>query len=273
MQWLNNINKCDIVLYAQDQNSQWYVDSGCSRHMTGDISKCVTLDEKKTGNVTFGNDKVGRIKGKWTVILNNGRGKAQDVLFTDGLKHNLLSVSQICDKGCEVLFRDQYCELRSITTGKNLVKGFQIKINVYIMKDESEGRYIRKIDESWLWHRRLGHLNFDHIIKLSKKKAVRDFNATKKPKNTICKSCQMGQKTCTSFKAKDQLSTNKPLLLVHMGLCRPSRTNTLGGESYFMLIIDDFSRLTWVEFLRYKSEAFEKFKIFKTLVEIKLDVN
>ena len=73
--------------------------------MTGDRKKFITFDEKKFRNVTFGNDKSGKIKGKGSIILDNGRGKAQDVLFVDGLKANLLSVSQMCDKGCEVLFR------------------------------------------------------------------------------------------------------------------------------------------------------------------------
>ena len=73
--------------------------------MTRDISKFVSLDEKKSRNVTFVNNKAKKIKGKGTFSLNNGKQKAQDVLFVDGLKQNLLSVSQMCDKGCEVLFR------------------------------------------------------------------------------------------------------------------------------------------------------------------------
>ena len=93
--------------------------------MTGDRSKFVTFDENKSWNVTFGNDKVGKIKGKGSVSLNNGRGKAQDVLFLDRLKANLLSVSQICDKGYEALFRAQDCEVRSSTTGKSFIKGVQ----------------------------------------------------------------------------------------------------------------------------------------------------
>ena len=88
----------------------------------------------------------------------------------------------------------------------------------------------------------------------------------KKPPNTICKSYQLGKQTRTSFKNKD-VSTSRPLQLVHMDLCGPLRTNAPGGESYFMLIIDDFTILTWVEFLKYKSEAIEKFKIFKELAE------
>ena len=69
------------------------------------------------------------------------------------------------------------------------------------------------------------------------------------------------------FKDKDQMSTSKPLKLVHMDLCGPLRTNAPSGESYFTLIIEDFFKLTWVTFLIYKFEAFEKFKIFKALEE------
>ena len=91
--------------------------------MTRDRSKFVTFDEKKSRNVTFGNDKAGKIKGKGLVSLNNGRGEAQYVLFVDGLKLNLLNISQMCDKGCKVLFRAQYCEVRSITARNTLIRG------------------------------------------------------------------------------------------------------------------------------------------------------
>ena len=56
-QWKKKVNKCDLALTARDLKSQWYLDSGCSKHMTGDRNKFITFDEKKTGNVTFGNDK------------------------------------------------------------------------------------------------------------------------------------------------------------------------------------------------------------------------
>ena len=60
--------------------------------MSGDKSKFLSLSENKSGNVTFGNDAPGKIKGKGMVKLSNGKGKSQDMLFVDGLKHNLLSV-------------------------------------------------------------------------------------------------------------------------------------------------------------------------------------
>ena len=61
-QWKKKVNKCDLALTAQDLKSQWYLDSGCSKYMTGDRSKFITLDEKKSSNVTFSNDKSGKIK-------------------------------------------------------------------------------------------------------------------------------------------------------------------------------------------------------------------
>jgi hypothetical protein len=81
------------VLSYQRQKYTWYIDSGCSSHMTGDKSKFLLLKENKSGIVTFSNDAPGKIKGKGQVILSNGRIKAKDVLFVDGLKNNLLSVS------------------------------------------------------------------------------------------------------------------------------------------------------------------------------------
>ena len=104
-----------------------------------------TFDENKPGNVTFGNDKAGKIKGKGSVNLDNGRGKAQDVLFVDGLKENLLSVSEMCCKGCEVIFKAQDCEVRSSTTGKTLIKGVRTKGNVYVVKEENEACQLRKL--------------------------------------------------------------------------------------------------------------------------------
>jgi transposase InsO family protein len=83
----------------------------------------------------------------------------------------------------------------------------------------------------------------------------------------MCKPCQVGKLTRTQFKSKSSTSTEKTLQLVHMDLCGPSRQEGTGKENYFMLIIDDYSTITWVAFLKEKTEAFEKFKKFKALTE------
>jgi hypothetical protein len=85
------------MLSSQKKKNPWYIDSGCSKHMMGDISKFLTLSDNKSGNVTFGNDAPGKVKGKGIVNLCNRKRKAQDVFLVEDLKHNLLSVSQVCD--------------------------------------------------------------------------------------------------------------------------------------------------------------------------------
>lgn len=77
----------------------------------------------------------------------------------------------------------------------------------------------------------------------------------------------MNKQKKTSFKFKDKLSSSKHLQLIHMDLCGPSKIEEPRGEPYFMLVIDDYSRLTWVAFLRNYSEEFEKFKAFKAFTE------
>jgi hypothetical protein len=89
--------KRGLILLAKKKKDPWYIDSGCSKHMNGDKDNFMPISKIKTGNVTFGNDEPGKIKGKGMVNLSNGKGKSQDVFLVDGLKHNFLSVSQMCD--------------------------------------------------------------------------------------------------------------------------------------------------------------------------------
>jgi hypothetical protein len=93
--------------------------------MTGDKSKFLSLSERKSGNVTFGNDAPGKIKGKGMVSLSNGKGKDQDVFFVDGLKHNLLSVNQVCDIGCKVFFISKDCKIQSMNLGQLVAKSIR----------------------------------------------------------------------------------------------------------------------------------------------------
>jgi hypothetical protein len=104
-----------------------------------------------------------------------------------------------------------------------VAKGIRTENNVYVLKENREECHLRKHDESWLWHRRLGHLNFDHLIKLKNLKAVKDLSKISKPQDLVCKPCQVGKQNRTQFKSKSFTSREKPLQLVHMDLCGPSR--------------------------------------------------
>ena len=116
----------------------------------------------------------------------------------------------------------------------------------------------------------MGHINFYNLVKISKKEAVKEMIEISKPKNTLCENCPQGKQTKTKFKSKEY-STKKPLDIVHTDLCGPTRTKGLNCEQYFMLLVDDYTRMTTVFFLKNKSEAFENFKIYKEMVENEMD--
>lgn len=112
-----------------------------------------------------------------------------------------------------------------------------------------------QIDESWLWNKRMGHIIFDNLVKVRKKKLVRDIPKIIKPLDLIFKQCQHGKKTKMCFKG-NEYSTSKPLELVHTNLCGITRTKSLQREYYFILIINYYTRMTRVYFLKQKLESF-----------------
>eukprot|EP00253_Pinus_taeda_P027919 PITA_27919 len=182
--------------------------------MTGDKEKLESYTTLEKGKkVSFGNDTPAAIKGKCIAQLKE-KFKAGNVLYVDGLKHNLLSVSQMCDNGTEVIFRSDGCSVRDIDTGKAVIKGKRTPNNLYIFEEGEQQCYLSKNDEHWLWHRRLGHLSFSKIRKACKYQAVCGLPDIKILDNTMCKSCQFGKQTRTNFLEKEGLAS-KPLKLVH----------------------------------------------------------
>jgi hypothetical protein len=127
-----------------------------------------------------------------------------------------------------------------------------------------------KEDESWLWHRRMGHIHFDNLVKVKKREAVREMPQITKPTNTLCKHCQQGKKTKIGFKSKEY-TTTRPLEIVHNDIAGPNTTKGLKGEKYFMLLVDDYTKMTAIFFLKNKSEGFENFKIYREMVENEMD--
>jgi len=88
----------------------WYLDSGCSKHMSGDKSKFVNINFKQEGHVTYGDNNKGKILGRGTIGDKNNF-LVHDVLYVEGLKHSLLSINQLCDKGYQVTFKPNSCKI------------------------------------------------------------------------------------------------------------------------------------------------------------------
>ena len=121
-----------------------------------------------------------------------------------------------------------------------------------------------QIDQRWLWHRGMGHLNFDNLVKISKKRTIRDMQMIVKPLDPICKQCQHGMNTRVTFKTKDYSTSKK---FIHTDHCGPTKTKSWQSEHCFMIFIDDYTIMPRVSFLKKKIEAFDIFKVSKGLLE------
>jgi hypothetical protein len=140
-----------------------------------------------------------------------------------------------------LIFDSQKCEIRSEKYGRMITTTLRTPNNIYILDEVKEEKCcMGQIDQSWIWHKRMGHINVDNLVKISKKKDVRDIPLIVKPPYPICKHCQHGKKSRVNFKTKENSNLN-PLQLIHTDLCVPTRTNNLQGEHYFMLLINDYS--------------------------------
>ena len=119
----------------ETKRSSWYIDSGCTSHMTGDKTKLSNLKNFNGGSVKFGNNVNAKIVGKGHVILNGGKISCDNVLYVDGLKHDLLSVSQLCKDGHKVTFSEKGCIIRSVETGKLIGTGKRNSYNLYVLSE------------------------------------------------------------------------------------------------------------------------------------------
>ena len=120
--------------------------------------------------------------------------------------------------------------------------------------------------EEWLWHLRLGHLNFTSLKMLASKKMVKGMPHIDHP-DEVCESCVLSKHHRSSFAKEVNWKAKRPLELVHTDVCGPITPMSTGQNRYFLTFIDDFSRKTWIYFLKRKSEVFNCFKDFKAIVE------
>ncbi|GJV61226.1 retrovirus-related pol polyprotein from transposon TNT 1-94 [Tanacetum coccineum] len=236
----------------------WYLDSGCSKHMTGNRSKLKNFMEKFIRTVRFRNDHFGAIMGYGDYVI--GDSVISRVYYVEGLGHNLFSVGQFCDSDLEVAFRKHTCFVRDIN-GADLLKGSRstnlYTISIDDMMKSSPICLLSKASKSksWLWHRRLNHLNFGTINDLARKDLVRGLPRLKFEKDHLCSACQLGKSKKFSHKPKSENTNMEVLHTLHMDLCGPMRVQSIKGKKYILVIVDDYSRFTWVKFLRSKDET------------------
>nr|GEV19783.1 hypothetical protein [Tanacetum cinerariifolium] len=249
---------------SKSLNVRGYCDSGCSRQMTDNISYLSEYEPYDGGYVSFGQGG-GKITGKG--IIKTGKLEFENVYFVKDLKYNLFSVSQICDNKNSVLFTDSEC----IVLGKD----FKLKddTNVLLMTPRQHNMYSIDLnnivphknltclvaktsaDESMLWHRRLGHLNFKTMNNLVRHSLVKGLPSKCFENDHTCVACLKGKQHKASCKTKLVNSMSNPLHTLHMDLFGPTSVSSLNHKWYCLVVTDDFSRFTWTLFLRTKDET------------------
>nr|GEX11811.1 hypothetical protein [Tanacetum cinerariifolium] len=125
--------------------------------------------------------------------------------------------------------------------------------------------------KSWLWHRRLSHLNCGTLNQLAKQGLVRGLLKIKFKKDHLCSTCARRKSKKSSHKPKANDTNQEKLYILHMDLYGPMRVESINGKKYILVFIDDYSRFTWVKFLRSKDEAPEV--IIKCLKQIQVCMN
>nr|GEW89032.1 retrovirus-related Pol polyprotein from transposon TNT 1-94 [Tanacetum cinerariifolium] len=254
----------------------WYLDSRCSKHMTGDRSQLINFVQKFLGTVKFRNDHVAKIIGYGDYKIGNVT--ISRVYFVKGLGYNLFSVGQFCDSDLEVTFHQHTCFIRNLdgvdlltsSRGNNLytlsLKDMMASSSICLLSKASKTK-------SWFWHRRLSHLNFGAINHLARQGLVRGLPKHKFEKAHLYSACAMGKSKKNSHKPKSKDTNQEKLYRLHMDLCGPMCVESVNGKKYILVIVDDYSRYTWVKFLRSKDEAPDFIIKFLKMIQVQLKVS
>ncbi|GJU19085.1 retrovirus-related pol polyprotein from transposon TNT 1-94 [Tanacetum coccineum] len=210
-----------------------YLDSKCAKNMTGDRSQLTNFVHKFLGTVKFDLEVAFR---KHTRFVRNLEGVD---LLSRSRGTNLYSLSIE-----DMMASSPICLLSKATKTK-----------------------------SWLWHRRLSHLNFGAINHLARHGLVRGLPRIKFEKDHLCSACAMGKSKKQSHKPISEDTNQEKLYLLHMDLCGPIRVASVNGKKYILIIMDDYSRFTWVKFLASKDEALDFIIKFLKMIQNRLNVS
>nr|GEX04188.1 reverse transcriptase domain-containing protein [Tanacetum cinerariifolium] len=210
----------------------WIIDSGCSKHMTGNRALLTNFGEKFLGTVCSGNNDFAVIAGYRDVVIGSMTIKKSTCFVRN-------------EDGVDLLTGDRSSNLYTIALNEVASNS----LTCLIAKASSL--------QSWLWHQRLSHLNFATINNLIKNNLVQGLLKMKYEKDHLCSTCEQRKIPRKYHKYKTAFASNKPLYLLHMDLCGPMHVESINGKRYVLVVVDDYSRYTWVFFLHSKDEAFE----------------
>ncbi|CAA0810919.1 Unknown protein, partial [Striga hermonthica] len=190
-----SVKKFMCLTTSHAPTNKWYLDSGFSRHMTGEPSYLMNIQPSSNGEVTIGDGVSNKVIGTGCLNLG-GIPKPTDVLLVDKLKANLLSVSQLCDQGLSVSFACDKCYVKD-SEGSCVLTGSRSTDNCYLV-NVNEKCLFSNVSEPEICHQRLGHIGYSHLVKLTNTGVVRGVPKIAMKDQPICEPCQLGKQTRTS---------------------------------------------------------------------------
>lgn len=259
---------------ANDSNS-WHVDSGASMHMTMHRDWLTDITASPVPSIRIANNKELKVECCGNVCIkvkahdgNTDLIQVRNVLFVPELKTNLLSVSKIIQSGCKVIFNESGCQIYN--PSNKLVAQARLINATYLLNTYQEMQVMmaKADDDTYLWHQRMGHLNFQSLNKIPN--CTEGVKLSPGLENSICVTCLEGKQTRKPFPAEGSRATSL-LELIHSDVCGPMQQVSIGGARYFVTFIDDFSRRVYIYPIKNKSEVFEKFVEYKNRVENELN--
>ena len=241
----------------------WLVDSGCTNHMTSDEKLFRNLDKSIKSRVRIGNGEHLAVEGQGTVTIKSCAGikLVYDVMYVPEIDQNLLSVEQLVEKGFKVTFEEGKCLIFD-SGGQKLFKIEMQQKSFSLNPLENEQVAFKcQVNDSKIWHKRLGHFHHKGLQFLQRNDMVRGLPNLEE-KFSTCNACLMGKQVRFPFKESTWRATEK-LQPIHSDLCGPQATPSLNGSRYFIIFIDEYTRMCWIYFMKQKLEVAEVFLKFK----------
>ena len=174
------------------------------------------------GFVTFGDGNLIKMKDRSGIVIP-GWLKLDEEIYVEGLKENLLSISQMCDKDHRVNFHQDLCKVIN-KEEKIVIIGHRTIDNFYAINSSFRTSFLcnkAKLDPTKLWHRRLGHINYRNLVHLMNTERIRGIPRLSGEPKPICDECMKGKQIKSSHKNVKKIKTTRPLDLLHMDLMGP----------------------------------------------------
>jgi hypothetical protein len=222
-----------------DLKNIWLIDSSCSRHMTGHkgwFSSLVPVVTKRY--ITFGDNGRGRVLSEVEIKVSD-KITLRRVALVQSLGYNFLSVSQLLDEGFEVLFRpggSRILDSRGDLACMVVPEGQVFRADFSQSSGVERCFLASSSSELWKWHRKLGHLSFDLLSRLSKLNLVRGFPRLRLEKELVCAPCRHAKMVASSHPPLTDVMTECPCELLHMDLVGPARVRSAGGKWYILVV-------------------------------------